>query len=187
MSGTVSGVSQDSRSAAAKKQRRARGSLGTKEPRLMSFTATRSFDRFHDLKSCVSPKRGLQVECRSRPERLEQTPRPSWRPRQPNKARGDCSVILSLQNNLVEAQTERCSGLVMLCQDVRVASARAVRARNGSSWHRGTASYSAISIFGGPTSKPGGRMLALAAFGGSSPLFPFALDTNANAKQEGSP
>jgi hypothetical protein len=146
--------------------------------RLMSFPATPSFDRFIDLKSCASPKRGLQVECRSRPERLEQTPRP-WRPRQPNKARGDCSVILSLQNNLVEAQTEqRCSDLAMLCQ-------AAVAVGGRSLWrHRGPASYSALSsfssasIFGG-TRTPGGRMLA--------PLFPFALDTNANAKQEGSP
>ena len=104
------------------------------------------------------------------------------------EGRGDSPVILSLQNKVTEQQAQP-----------RLAAPRNLSVqtdRRTDGWHRAyRPSPISISIFGGTSGvKPGARMLAVcaafpcAAFPCAALVAPsFALDTRANAKQEGTP
>jgi hypothetical protein len=132
---------------------------GTNESRLMSFTASPSFDRVTDLNTCAGTNRALQVESRSCPERLPAATATSLEAA-PREGGGDRSVILSLQNISTETQAQ--SRLAVLCR---------VFCSDGSlvtHWAYGPS----LPIFGGTTGKPGGRMPAARLF---------------DNKQEGSP
>jgi hypothetical protein len=97
------------------------------------------------------------------------------------KACGDCPVILSLQKLSTEKQAH--SRLAVLRQELGRQSARQL-----SAWDLqqpqayGPSLFS--TIFGAPTGKPGGRMLATVSFSACRAV---RLDTRPNAKQEGSP
>ena len=104
------------------------------------------------------------------------------------KGRGDCPVILSHQNKLTERQA----------QSRFAARDLSARAGMGQSWHAGyrpsqlppICAVALSRTFGGlPGSDRGGRMLAASLLSRLSRLSlpSFALDTRANAKQEGTP
>jgi hypothetical protein len=150
----------------------------------MSSTTTRSFARFTDLISCAFPKLGLQVECRSRQERLTAaTATIGGRFPTGIGTRSVNPLVLALQN--ISTETQARSRLAVL----RPGSVGQSRVTDQWS-HQDRAHRSsprAISIFGGPTGKPGAGMLALPCFPCPAPRPFFALDTGVNAKQEGSP
>jgi hypothetical protein len=103
-----------------------------------------------------------------------------------SKARGDCSVLLSLQN--LRSETQAHSRLAVLRLQGLAPSGK------GTSWHRAayplsiSLSIPSLPLFGGTAgfaSKPACRMPAAPL--SHSDLRPACGDTSVNAKQEGTP